>query len=246
MPAMTHSIPDAAAGSGAAHDLQQRRTAQQERLNILAARRHVGAAGLAQTEALEELIALGREQIEISAALREVATLTVGEVRDQSLSGLQSASPKHADMLRAVVQSSREQLEQANVLGDLVQDALTQVQRIPPEQVSAAALRQIQAQVRRQVEALEQLLRVAEAHVQTVEQVADLEQVRTGLHDKLEQIERAEAQDKLRAFEQLSEGAVASILSVEHADDRDRARALRQLIAAAETQLARLEDHLRD
>lgn len=221
--------------------LKGRSTHNRHRINVNAAREHVGGAALEQTAALEEVIAAGREQIEITDALRQVMFVTLNEVRSASLEQIQTGAPRHVNMLREIIQTSQEQLDVAALLSDTINRALESVTHIPPEEINLRVLRQVQARVRQQIEALEELIGVARQHASSAEDIAQLEQISSSLHGRLKGLERVEAVDKLTAFEQVSESAVASMMNVEHALPVDRAAALRQLIATAQVQLALLE-----
>jgi hypothetical protein len=221
--------------------LQRRSGENRQRLQILA-REHVGAAALEQTAAVEEIIAAGREQIEITEALREVVALTLHEVRAASIEQIQSAAPKHTIMLQEVIQAGRAQLDVTAILGEAINQALEQVTRIPPSEISLNALRHIQVQVHEQIQALEGLIHVARRHVSSAEDIAQLEQVSRDLHSRRQRLEHAEAVDKLTAFERVSESAVASIMTVEHAEPAERIAALEQLIAMAQRQLDALHN----
>ena len=52
---------------------------------MLSARQHVGAAGFAQSEALERIVSAGREQITLAQSIRKVVATTQSQLQDLAL-----------------------------------------------------------------------------------------------------------------------------------------------------------------
>lgn len=119
---------------------------------IQRARQHVGQAGLEQTAALEQLLAIAAQQDLIVRALRDFAA-TLGEVPAAELS-----------TRTALLAVGEAQLSAVRQLQLSVGDALRRITSTPVETISAATLRAMGTQAREGLAQLERLLADAQQH----------------------------------------------------------------------------------
>ena len=184
-----------------------------DRSLLTVARQHVGAAGLAQSAALERLIAAGQEHAGLIAALRALAQLV-----EQDSDG------------RELYRASLEQLEVLKHLESLVAAALRQITATPVEAVSASVLESIAAGTKRHVTALEGLLSDAlGTGDQSADRAARLADIRTTIQEQFMSIARLEAVGQLRAFELLGGELIGHVTSTPLASAEERALVLETL-----------------
>ncbi|WP_407541934.1 hypothetical protein Q0M94_20865 (plasmid) [Deinococcus radiomollis] len=121
------------------------------------ARQHVGAAGFAQRNVLEQIITAGREQIVYTRALRKVVASTLRQLEAQE----DRVERVPSRTLQQIVSSGQRQIETAQQLKDTIQQTLSNVLDTPLDLVSAQVLAVLSESVRRQARHLELLIQVA-------------------------------------------------------------------------------------
>ncbi|UBV45301.1 hypothetical protein LAJ19_21145 (plasmid) [Deinococcus taeanensis] len=206
------------------------------------ARRHVGAAGFLQRDVLEQIISAGREQISVTRSLRQIVASTQAQL--QALSGMGALDEQaHVETLRGIVTSSQAQIRTATALRDAIQRTLTDVQGTPLEEISANLLNTLGAVVQRQLAQLQDLITTALGEADSVEQVAELQQVRSDAQARQVQLEHEQSERELVQLETLGAEALARVRDLEeggltHAAQRaaleDQADRARLRIAALE------------
>jgi signal transduction histidine kinase len=137
------------------------------------ARRHVNAAGMQQSSALERIITIGRGQSEIAVALREVTET------------LRHDTVKSAAEVQALITTARRQLAAVTHLERVVEAALRQVTTTPVEHISAQVLQGIRDTANEQLANLEQLIAEAQDHT-SPRQAAELERIGDTVHTALQ------------------------------------------------------------
>lgn len=198
---------------------------RQSRRLVLAARQHVGEAGLEQAAALERIIAAGREQTQLNHALRQLLT-TLSGAQGEDVEGLRVAG--------------YEQLAGALDLQKLVADALRKVASTPVEQISVEALEDIRCSVEEQITALEGLLNHAREQLDPGQEAA-LANIQHGVESATQQIRRDEATGEVESLGVLSRDAVNRIASLDAAPTEQQVAMLREVAQQAAEQAAALE-----
>lgn len=170
---------------------------------IMAARHHVGEAGLEQAASLERLLVVCRHQAAVSTALR-----SLGWALSQSADGAHEAA-------RAALLSALDtQLEQAGRAETVLAGALRDITSTPVVFLSAALLTDIELGARAQLEGAEQLL--AQAHqVSTDSQGrAALEGVDQGMREALARSAEQAADGQAQVLTHLISQAAARLLAL--------------------------------
>lgn len=227
-----------------------------ENASFNSARQHVGAAGFLQRDVLEQIINAGREQISVTRSLHQVVAATQNQLR--SLSGMGALPGQaHVETLQGIVHSSEAQIQMATGLRAAIQRTLTDVRGTPLEEISAHVLSTLGEVVQRQLEQLQALITTALNEADSVEQVAELEQVRSEAQARQVQVAHEQSERDLVRLETLGVEALARVRELEEggqthtaqrAELEQRAETTRQLISSLEgeqaqnlAQLARLE-----
>ncbi|GGM16964.1 hypothetical protein [Deinococcus aerophilus] len=234
---------------------------EKQRRSVISARHHVGAAGFAQSEALELIVSAGREQIGVAQALRQVVRTTQSQLRNDVAETDSPAAQAHVARLEQVIASGQAQIDAAHLLQQAIQDALTNVRGTPLENISAGLLTTLGAVVQRQARALEDLITVAISEAANDEQVRALEQVSADVTERLEAAERERTERELVHLDDVHQQALLRIRQLEqggqtHAaqkmqlsDEAESSRRNIEVLEAAETrnleQIADLEERQR-
>lgn len=100
---------------------------QRRRVAEVRAREHVGAAGWAQTSALDAIIRAGREGLAATDALREVVQVTTEQLRALPFGAGGEARSAQEEALRHILESGEAQITAARALDELVCTALDEV-----------------------------------------------------------------------------------------------------------------------
>lgn len=151
---------------------------------IIAARRHVGAAGLEQAACLERLLRVCREQAAVSTALRSLAW---------ALERMQDADDQETSARLALIASLHTQLELAAGMEDVLAGALKDITSTPVVFVSAAALQKIEQDAKGQLGALRSLFGEAQRYGRTPAQQREFERLGSGMEEALLRAEQAAA-----------------------------------------------------
>ena len=228
-----------------------------EQFSILSTRAHVGAAGFAQSQALEAIISAGREQVTLAHGLREVVMATQDQIREIAVRSDAGLADVQTTALRDIVTAGQAQIQAADDLRRLIQTALEAVRETPIEDISVTVLTAVGAAVQRQARGLEALVAMALSEVTDAAQITRLERVNEDTVRQGETIERERTERELVYLEQLQHQALARIRHLEAAGvthaaqieqlEADTAHAQRQVetLEAAEgrdlAQIARLE-----
>lgn len=209
-------------------EIQQQGVVQRE--VVLAARRHVGAAGIEQTAALERIIAVGRSQPSILRALERIAQT----LREEG-AGTSAAETQ------ALLEASREQLQFVRHVEQVVTEALSRVTATPVEQISAARLAEVDLGARAQLSALERLVEEVEQQSRSQAQLEVLEQVETEVHQALGAIEEQEARGQVESLSLVGQEAVAQLGALDQAPVGEQIAALEDVARAAQEQAEALK-----
>ncbi len=192
---------------------------------VLAARQHVGVAGLEQTAALERIVAVGRSQPSISRALKRIA-----QTLEDAHTGTSGADTQE------LLDASREQLLAVQQFEVIVSDALRTVASMPIEEISVQVLGEIDLSAKEQLATLERLVQEVQDRSSSQPQIDLLERVGEGVHQALESIEVQEASGQVTALSLTSQGAVSQIAALVHAPTEQQIAALDDLANAARAQ----------
>lgn len=149
---------------------------------IVAARRHVGAAGLEQAACLERLLRVCHEQAAVSTALRSLAW---------ALGRMQDGQDEPARLV--LIASVNAQLTLATEMEDVLADALKNITATPVVFVSAAALQKIEQDAKGQLNTLRSLFAEARRYGRTPEQQREFERLGAGMEESFHRAEAAEA-----------------------------------------------------
>jgi len=219
-----------------------------EQASIASARRHVGAAGFAQRDVLEQIITAGREQLAVTQSLRQVMASTQTQLRATPLTGAEEGAHPHRAALEAILTSGRAQLETASELRRAIQTTLVNVRGTPLEDVSANVLTALSQVVRRQEADLAAIIATALGEASTVEQTARLERVSAEATARAIHTEHERAERELAHLDLLGTQALDRIRSLEahgqaHAEQKaqleQEARASLKNISALEAEETR-------
>lgn len=196
---------------------QQAAKAQRRRLAEVRAREHVGAAGWAQTQVLDNIVRAGREGLAATETLRQVVKLTTEQVRALPLGAPNEQRKEHLRALTEIAQNGEAQITAAEALENLICRALEEVARTPVEDVNVRALQQIHQRVQEQMRALDTIIAAARAHAGTLEEVARLDQLSAEHQERLEALRYVEAEEEVRALTEAGEGIVERIAELDEA-----------------------------
>jgi len=183
---------------------------------LMAARRHVGAAGIEQTAALERLIAAGQAHSSLTQALQRVVTLLQKGEDTQALSNL--------------LEESQLQLLLLDMLAAAVTEALEQITATPVVQVSAQVLDGIAQDMQQRLNALQRLveeIRLSPAVPDGTD--VGLEATRLTLETELLRIRQAEHRGKFAALVDLAQQTIGKIARQDHLSSTERQEALEAL-----------------
>ena len=194
---------------------------------LMAARRHVGAAGIEQTSVLERLIAAGQAHASLTEALQQVATLLRQSANTQASSSL--------------LEESQLQLLLLDMLAAEVTEALGQITATPVVQVSAQVLEGIAESMQQRLQALHRLIeevRLSPAVPDT--SGAGLEAMRLTLEMELYKIRQTEYQGQLVALVTLAQQTIGNIARQNHLSAVERQEALETLEGGVKAALSTL------
>ncbi|WP_309570792.1 hypothetical protein [Deinococcus sp.] len=211
-----------------------------ERHSAVSARHHVGAAGFAQAEALEQIISAGREQIALTQSLRQVVITTQTQLRDAADTFDTELAQLHIGKLEEVVRSGRAQIEAADHLRLAIQSTLTSVRGTPLEDISAGLLTTLGTLVQQQARSLEDLIAVAIGEATNAEQIRKLERVSADVALRSEAVEHERTERELVNLERMQTQTLTRIRQLE-ADGQSHADQKVQLEDDAENSQRRIE-----
>lgn len=186
-----------------------------ERAAILSTRSHVGAAGFAQTQALEMIISAGREQIALTQALRQVVVTAQAQLRDIAVRFDAQIAQVHTGALEGIVESGRSQIAAADELRRAIQATLTDVRGTPVEDISVTVLTTLGTVVRRQAQGLKDLIEVAISEATSAEQITKLERVSAEAALRIESVEHERTERELAYLEHLKQQTLTRIRQLE-------------------------------
>ncbi len=198
-------------------EARQATNAQRRRIAEVRAREHVGAAGWAQTRALEDIIRAGREGLAVTDTLRQVVRLATEQVRALPLAARPEDRESQARILQEVVQSGEAQIRAAEALDELIQQALEDVMRTPVGEVNERTLRQIQGRVQGQVDALNTIIAAAQAQADTLEEIARLERLSAEHQQRVEALRQLSAGEEVQALAGVGTDIVERIAELDEA-----------------------------
>lgn len=164
---------------------QLRETGPLGRDLMLAARRHVGAAGLEQAASLERLLRVCREQASVSTALRSLAWALARTQGGEGGAGGETPA--------ALLSTLNAQLELASQSETVLAQALRDITSTPAVFLSAAALQKIEQDAKGQLGTLRALFNEARRYGRTPEQRQEFERLGQGVQEALDHAARAEA-----------------------------------------------------
>ena len=190
---------------------------------VLAARQHVGAAGIEQTAALERVIAVGQGQPSIVRALSHISQTLQAESTGTSVADTEE-----------LLATTREQLRSVQLLGEIVTEALEAVRATPIDHISAAVLSEINLEAKEQLMALEELVHEVQQRTTSGPQARLLEQVGQQVHAALDAIEIQEAHGQVESLELAGQKAVAQIAALDQAPVEHQIAALEGVAEAAQ------------
>ncbi|GHF53856.1 DNA repair exonuclease SbcCD ATPase subunit [Deinococcus metalli] len=186
-----------------------------ERYSALSARSHVGAAGFAQTQALEAIISAGRDQIALTHALRQVIVTTQAQLRSMAPPAGDANVQEQTAALEGVVRSGQTQIEAADELRRVIQAALNDVRGTPVEDISVTVLTDLGGEVHRQAQALNDLLEAAISEAASPEQVTTLERVGAEASLQMDAVEHRRAERELAHLDDLKNQVLSRIRQLE-------------------------------
>lgn len=219
--------------------VQEASLAQRRRVSEVRARQHVGAAGWAQTSALDAIIQAGREGLAATDALREVLHLTSTQLRDLPISD-EPGRQEHVAALHRILESGETQFTAAQTLDALVTEALDDVTRTPVTDVSAGQLDRLSQRVRQQVDTLNLIMQAARAQANTLEQVGELERVSSEFQGQVAQLQSLSAEQEAQVLGEAGEKLVHRLGDLE--DSPQQLGALTRIGEAVAEQLADTDD----
>ncbi len=222
--------------------LSEARARQTHNRRVASAREHVGAAGWAQSAALEKIIHAGREQFAVTDALRQVVNLTLTQLRQVSLEDIGQFGPGQASALKTIIESGGEQVDAALALQALIEDALAAVVDTPLGDLSVTKLEHIRAAVERQTRALHDMIAAAKSQAHTLEQLRALDAVSAEQQARVASSAHTEAELKVLALEQVAGQAAHEIGQLSKAGEGAQLAALEQVAARAVDEIRQLAD----
>lgn len=190
---------------------------QRRRLSEVKAREHVGAAGWAQTSALDSILRAGQEGRAATDALRQVVHLTTEQLRSLPMKEMSLQRGGHLEALENIVQSSNDQITASQVMDDLICDALEDVSQVPVDDLNIRQLKNIHARLQDQVNALYTIIDAARVQARTLEQVADLEQISAQHQQRVSEIRQFSNEEHLSALGEAGAEIVSRIAEVDDA-----------------------------
>lgn len=196
---------------------QEATRAQRRRLMEVRAREHVGAAGWAQTTALDSILKAGREGLVATDTLRQVVRLTTEQLRALPLMATSDDSDGHRQALQDIVASGEDQLTAAQALEELVCQALEDVGEVPRNDLNVTRLSGIQTRLQEQIAALNTILESARVQARTLEQVAALEKVSAEHQEKVNDLQQISSQEELVALGEAGQVIVTRIAQIDNA-----------------------------
>jgi hypothetical protein len=193
---------------------------------LMAARLHVGAAGIGQTAALERLIAAGQEHTGLAQAVRQVTRL------------LEQAGDSAGQ--RQLLHDSQHLSLVLTELATVVTGALEQITATPVQRISVERLTEIADQMQRHLSALEELIYAAEASPAVPDaSTPDLEAVLARLRERVAQIRAEQRLGQLQTLAALISQVVAEIAAAPLVSSAERLALLKgaqsEIRQAAET-----------
>ena len=198
---------------------------------LLAARRHVGAAGIEQTAALERLIAAAQEHAGLTLALLQVSELL-----------RQSGQAGDAERVQPLLAQSRDQAVILEELARVVTGALAQITATPVQRISAEVLEAIAGRMHGQVTALEQLIdSIERSEAVPGSYTPDLEAIQERLQQELAQVAAGRRLGQLDTLHQLAVQATRDIARMEALPHADRRAALHAVLEDMQRQLHSLD-----
>ncbi|AFZ69251.1 hypothetical protein [Deinococcus peraridilitoris] len=186
-----------------------------ERAAFSAAREHVGAAGFAQRDTLEQLISAGREQIEFTHSLRQVMKSTLEQLHALPPADLHHAAGTQVTALENIVQASRAQLETAHRLREAIQRTMAEICGTPVEDISAHLLRNLSQVVQRQAADLDGLIKLALHEASTVQQIDTLSRMSAEAQTQLLRTDREQVEGEILELTRLGQDALERIRALE-------------------------------
>lgn len=214
-----------------------------ETRSFTSARQHVGAAGFAQSNVLEQIISAGREQIGVIQSLRQVVAATQTQLRTLPPSAEADATQPQVAALQNIVGEGQTQIEAAEDLRRAIQRTLADVRDTPVGEVSARVLKTLGEIVWQQAAALEDLISAAITQASTPEQITNLERVSEETQTRLKNAEHEQVEHELVQLHLRGQQALERIRSLEaggqtHAAQKEQleqeAEVARQNISALE------------
>ena len=209
-------------------ETQRATQTQRRRMTEMRAREHVGAAGWAQSSALEGILKLGREGLATTDSLRQVVNLTTEQLRQLSMASLSQTRAEHQKALQDIVSSGEEQLTASQALEEMLCQALEDICDTPLEQVNVHQLEQIRARVQQQMSALNVIIDTAKAQAETLEQVSALEKVNLTHQERLNAIDLLSAEEQVSTLGDVGEKIVEDITQIDEAHPQ-QLEALKQI-----------------
>ena len=180
---------------------------------LIAARRHVGAAGIEQTAALERLIAAGQEHTGLAMALQKVTAL------------LQNSG--NTEALNTLLDESQQQLLILDELASTVTQALEQITATPVVRVSVQVLEDIAHRMHQRLYALNRLVEKIELSEAVPDSATPgLDAVLAALDGELLRIRQAEHDGRLQTLIGLARQAIRDISAQQLSEAEGRRAAL--------------------
>lgn len=197
---------------------------------IIAARRHVGAAGLEQSACLERLLRVCREQAAVSTALRSLAW-ALGRMHDGDE---QEEAARHA-----LIASLNTQLALAAEMEDVLAGALKDITSTPVVFVSAAALQEIEQSAKGQLNTLRSLFGEARRHGRTPEQQREFDRLGSGMEEAFRRAEEAEAAGRAETLGVIIAEATAQLTALDQVPSPALIGRLEDIVEELRRQVAR-------
>lgn len=193
----------------------------------MAARRHVGAAGLEQAACLERLLRVCREQAAVSTALRSLAW-ALGRMQDGE------EEDARAELLVAV----NAQLDLASRSEGVLADALRDITSTPAVFLSAAALQEIEKEAKGQLHTLRALFNQARRYGRTPEQQEEFERLGLSMQEALDRAEQDEAAGRAETLGVIIAEATAQLVRLPGMPTPALAETLEQVAAELRARVA--------
>lgn len=194
---------------------------------IIAARHHVGEAGLEQAASLERLLVICRRQAAVSTALRSL-TWALGR----------QAGGEQDEARAALLTALEQQREQARQVETVLARALRDITSTPVVFLSAASLSGIETRARSQLDGAEHLLAQATQTTVSPAERGALDQVDRGMREALERSAREEAQGQAQVLAHLIRQAAAKLSTLPRLPDPVLAELLEDVAAGLRAQAA--------